>query len=178
MWKRLILSLAFLAACGPETAADRPWLAWQPIRLDVASNVPSTYAKPDMVRVTAKRLAQLGLGYSASGARAIQVEMSACNCTGCSGFTSYVSSTDNSRIVLCPVLATMCAWASYPKCIEMTIGHELCHVLGIVGHPGLGKGDLCSATTAEHDNVDAYTANDIEKICASGGVVSGVCNGF
>lgn len=164
-------------ACGPPTHTQQPgWYSHQPIRIVVDNNVPATYKRSDILTTATERLWQFGLTIdAATTSRDVFVEASACDCKECEGFTSYVLSSDFTRIHLCPPLATLCSWVGYPRCIQMTIGHELCHVLGLVGHAGLGQGDLCSASTAEHGNVDAYSANDIDKVCAAGMVGTGAC---
>lgn len=172
-----LLALLALAACGPNVASPMPWTSETPVAIIVDGNVPARYGRDVVATTAAARLRQFDLvvNNAAATARQIVVDWSPCTCAGCSQFTSYVLSTDYTRIHLCAPLATLCDWVGYPRCLQMTIGHELCHVLGLNGHAGLGFGDLCSASTSEHSGVDAYTANDIDKVCAAGGVASATC---
>lgn len=173
----LLLPLLLLTSCGPNVASSRPWISATPISITVDSSVPAVYDR-DVISATAiARLRQFDLvvDNAAPSARQIVVDWSSCTCAGCDRFSSYVVNTDYTRIHLCSSLATLCDWVGYPRSLQMTIGHELCHVLGLDGHAGLGFGDLCSASTSEHDNVDTYTINDIDKVCAAGGVATVAC---
>jgi len=175
------LLLSLLTACDP---ASSPWLAGEPVKLIIDTNLPKEI-KPDLVKTAVEgRLAQFGMKTSTNGRRSITVTYDPlCKCPNCmlSGSVSkdmvlaYVNMYDFDKIKICPNLLT---W--YPdegdNIVYSTVAHEMCHVLGLNGHNEAGKGNLCSPGYQDHGHTKKFSKQDIKDICSFGGIKSIFCN--
>ena len=183
--KGFLMSLIFslLSACDP---ASSPWLAGVPVRVDINSNVPSIISRTTLEKGIIDRLAQFGMQVKPTAQEAITVNYDKdCKCPNCNlppgvtkdQVTSYVNKYDFKNIYICPGFISSLTIEDPTRFTLITVGHEVCHVLGLDGHTGTGQGNLCSAGYQDHKNINPiqFSKIDIKAICDSGGIKSNVC---
>ena len=184
--RNFTISLLFslLTACDP---ASSPWLAGEPVKINLNSNLPPELDKKVVVKAVEDRLNQFGMTVSSTGKKSITLNYDPeCKCPNCKlapGVTggdvlAYVNKYDFKNIYICPMLITSLKSEDPTKLVMITLGHETCHVLGLDGHTGSGAGNLCSPGFDDKRNLNPikYSKVDIKAICDSGGILSNVCN--
>ena len=85
-----------------------------------------------------------------------------CKCPNCNlppgvtkdQVTSYVNKYDFKNIYICPGFISSLTIEDPTRFTLITVGHEVCHVLGLDGHTGTGQGNLCSAGYQDHKNIN------------------------
>lgn len=183
--KGLLMSLIFslLTSCEPSSS---PWLAGVPIRVDINPNVPSTISKSLLEKAVVDNVSQFGMQVKQTAQTAITINYDKdCKCPACnlpSGvskdqITAYVNKYDFKNIYICPGFLSALTVEDPNRFTLITIGHEVCHVLGLDGHTGTGQGNLCSPGFQDHKNINPiqFSKTDIKAICDSGGIKSSVC---
>jgi hypothetical protein len=179
----MFLICSFISACDPASA---PWLAGVPVRVDINSNVPSIISRTTLENSITDRLAQFGMQVKPTAQTAITINYDKdCKCPACnlpSGvskdqITAYVNKYDFKNIYICPGFLSALTVEDPNRFTLITIGHEVCHVLGLDGHTGTGQGNLCSPGFQDHKNINPiqFSKTDIKAICDSGGIKSNVC---
>jgi len=183
--KSFLTSLIFLilSSCDP---ASTPWYAGVPVRVDIDSSVPSIISRTTLEKGIIDRLAQFGMQVKPTAQEAITVNYDKdCKCPNCNlppgvtkdQVTSYVNKYDFKNIYICPGFISSLTIEDPTRFTLITVGHEVCHVLGLDGHTGTGQGNLCSAGYQDHKNINPiqFSKTDIKAICDSGGIKSNVC---
>jgi len=175
--------LSLLTACDP---ASSPWLAGVPVRVDINPNMPSVISKTILEKAVSDRLFQFGMQVKSNATSAITINYDKdCKCPNCklaTGTTTeqvsaYVNKYDFKNIYICPNFVDALTVEDPTRLTMITVGHEVCHVLGLDGHTGTGQGNLCSPGWNDHKNLNPiqFSKIDIKAICDSGGIQSNVC---
>lgn len=184
--KGFLTSLIFslLTACDP---ASTPWYAGVPVRVDINSNMPSVISKTVLEKAVADRLFQFGIQVKSNATSTITINYDKdCKCPNCklaAGTTTeqvnaYVNKYDFKNIYICPNFLYNISVEDPTRITMITVGHEVCHVLGLDGHTGTGQGNLCSPGLNDRKNLNPiqFSKIDMDAICDSGGVLSTICN--
>lgn len=150
-----------------------PWDTARPFSLAISSNYP--FAPSAARQAISAGLWQFGgiLGAGADG-QDIHIDYDPdCNVNINPQFAAAVSPSNRSRIVVCPRYAQSLKdfGGDEAKTADVTIKHELGHVLGLDYHASTG---LMKAVN--DGSLRMFQTSDIAAICGAGHVISPACD--
>lgn len=156
------------------------WTMSKAFAVRVSEGVP--YLQTEVVRALREGLGQLGgtLTTDKPTDQVITVEYDPdCICRGCLGdnvksdrTAAYVAQREYDRIAVCPVSHAAIADLGQARAADMTLKHELGHVLGLIEHQPTG---LMQGVVNDRLTVREFAQSDLMAICATGRVMSLVC---
>lgn len=174
--KKLMLAIA-LAGCGPNAFSGTQWSESRPVYIRITDDVPMP--AESIRRSITEGLSQFGISVTSeqTGAYEVSVERDPdCVCSKCGQYTAaWVSPYSFQVIRVCDRTAVLVKDLGADKAADVSIKHELGHVLGFDEHLDPGTDVLMSALIDKRLNVRKFGVADIEAICNAGGVLSKAC---
>lgn len=166
---KIAVLLAFLAGCGSNGEDVSRWSAAVPFRLSFAQDYP--FSRAETERAVSEGLAQFAAKLTPDGTQNIVIDYDPA-CVGHLEFAAVVDGFRRSRIIVCPAYRQAIAdfKGDERKAADVTIKHELGHVLGLRGHIPAGLMQAVSNGTYR-----TFQQEDIVAVCAAGVLSSVAC---